>query len=193
MQYWQCLNQETTTDRPTVGQALRMVASDPVEYLIRRWNWKSAVTSALMRGAIFFTTNLASGLAAATGALLAEFGYRTIISGFYGSLTQAFRRCQPVWAATLFVMLALPLSSHAIEFTVHYLRQTPQLRRSVTISICFTIVATLFNYYAMRRGVLVVGEGRRSFGSDLKRMPEIIGGFLASGPLFLWRLVAGRK
>ncbi|MBC7925149.1 MAG: hypothetical protein H7039_05785, partial [Bryobacteraceae bacterium] len=148
-------------DRLTLRKAIRDICSHPFEHLILKWNWKSAVTSALMRGALFFTTNLSSGLRAATGALLAEFVYRTAISGFYGSLTQSFRKCEPVWAATLFVMIVLPLSSHAIEFTVHYLRGTPQLVRSITASICFTIVATLFNYYVMRRGVLVVGEERR--------------------------------
>lgn len=182
-----------TSTRITVGGVIREICSDPVRHLIWRWNWKSAVTSALLRGIIFFITNLTSGLRAATFALLAEMALRMVISGFYGSVTQACRRCEPAWAAALFIMLAVPASSHAVEFAVHYMRGTPQLGRSITASVCFTIIATLFNYYAMRRDVLIVGEGHRSFAQDMKDMPRTIGGFLAAGPLALWRRIAGRR
>jgi hypothetical protein len=37
------------------------------------WNYKSAVTSALIRGALFFAANVSAGWEAATGAFLAEF------------------------------------------------------------------------------------------------------------------------
>src|SRR5262249_50710101 len=147
----------------TVGSALRDLCANPMEHFVWRWNWKSAVTSALLRGAIFFVANLSSGLRAASGALVAEFICRTAISGFYGSATQSFRKCEPEWAGTLFVMVVLPVSSHIIEFLVHYLRGTSQLSRSIIASVSFTVIATLFNYYAMRRGVLLVGEEGQSF------------------------------
>lgn len=176
-----------------MADAIRELWSDPVRHLILRWNWKSAVTSAIIRGIIFFTTNLTSGLRAAAFALLTDMAFRMAFSGFYGSLTQAFRRCEPVWAATLFVMVVLPAISHGLEFVVHTLDGTPQLGRSIRASITFTVIATLFNYYAMRHGVLVVGEGRRSFLQDMKAMPRIIGGFLAAGPLALWRFAFKRS
>jgi hypothetical protein len=37
---------------------------------------------------------------AAEGAMLAEFVYRGITAGFYGALTQAFRKAAPVWKAS---------------------------------------------------------------------------------------------
>ena len=88
-------------------------------------------------------------------------------------------------------MVLLPAISHAIEFVVHTLDGTPQLGRSIRASVTFTVIATLFNYYAMRRGVLVVGEGR-SFVHDMKAMPRITAGFLFAGPLALWRLAFRR-
>jgi len=169
------------------------LAAHPARYLIRGWNWKSAVTSAMIRGAIFFSANLKSGLRAATSAMIADMIFRIVISGFYGSLTQAFRKCRPIWAATLFVMLVLPACLHGIEIAVHLLRGTPQLVRSITASIIFTMLATLFNYYAMRRGVLVVGAEQRPFLEDLRAMPGILGGFLVAGPVALWKLVAGKR
>ncbi|MBS1874290.1 MAG: hypothetical protein JSU00_13825 [Acidobacteria bacterium] len=148
---------------------------------MRRWNWKSGVTSALIRGGIYFATNLRAGAAQAAGAMLAEFGYRTLLSGANGSVTEALRRTEPAWAATLSAAVILPLASHAIEFMVHYLRGTPRLGASLIASVTFTVLSTLFNLYAMRHGVLVVGEGRRSLADDFRAMPRIVVGFLTAG------------
>ncbi len=162
----------------------------PWRHLVLRWNWKSGVTSALMRGLIFFTANLAAGLGAATGAMLTEFAYRTFLSGAYGSVTQALRKATPPWAATLSAAVVLPICSHSVEFTVHWLRGTPKLAASIIASVSFSVLSTLFNCYAMRRGVLVVGdEDGKTLWNDLARMPQMIGGFVALAPLAAWRFV----
>lgn len=175
---------------PRVPDVVRNLVRHPWELLVLRWNWKSAVTSALMRGGIFFSANLAAGWRAAVGAMLVEFGYRTILSGFYGSVTQAFRRAEPAWAAALAVMVILPAGGHIIEFLVHWSRGTPKLATSIVSSVAFTILSTLFNLHAMRRGVLVVGDGheRRTLWQDLRAMPSVVASFVAVGPLALWRL-----
>ncbi len=177
----------------TVAGVIKDILRNPVRHLVLRWNWKSAVTSSFLRGIIYFTTNVSAGLEAAAGAMAAEWIYRTGISGLYGSVTQSFRTARPVWAANLFIMVALPLTSHAIEFLIHYVRGTPRLGPSTIASVCFTAVSTLFNLYAMRRGVLVVDEERRPFADDLKKMPAVIGGFLAAGPVAIWRLAQSRR
>jgi hypothetical protein len=46
---------------PSVGAVLIRLMRHPVEHLIRRWNWKSALLSSLLRAAIFFCTNLVAG------------------------------------------------------------------------------------------------------------------------------------
>ncbi len=176
------------TTEQTVLQVFAAIVRHPVHYLVLRWNWKSGVTSALIRGAIFFTANLSAGLGAATGALLTEFAYRTFLSGAYGSVTQALRRAQPPWAAALSAAVVLPICSHSVEFTVHYLRGTPKLAVSIISSVSFSVLSTLFNAYVMRRGVLVVGDDdRRTLLSDMSQMPRMIGGFLAVIPLAAWR------
>jgi hypothetical protein len=111
---------------PGVLDVLADLLRHPWEHLIRRWNWKSALTSAIIRAGIFFSTNLTAGMRAAVGAMLAEFSYRVITSGFYGSATQAFRRAEPAWAAAAAVMILLPLASHSIEFLIHWLRGQPR-------------------------------------------------------------------
>lgn len=171
----------------TVTQVLRSRWADPVRLLIGRWNWKSALLSSLFRGLIFFFTNLTAGLHAATGALMAEFCYRALTSGFYGTITQSLSDAQPLWAATLAAAILLPLASHALELAVHLLRHTPKLTLSLTTSVCFTVLSTLFHLYAMRRGALVVRAGASSLAEDMSRMPQLVLGFVAAGPLALFR------
>jgi hypothetical protein len=176
--------------RVSVLQVLRQVGRHPIETIGRRWNWKSALLSSLIRAAIFFCVNLTAGLRAAEAALVTELTFRGAASGFYGALTEAFRFAEPEWAASLVAMILLPLTGHSVELLVHLLRGTVRLKTSILASIGFTSISTLFNLYAMRRGALITGEGQQSLGADMKRMPRLIAGFLASGPLALRPLLA---
>jgi hypothetical protein len=173
----------------TLGTALFDLTVRPVDLLVRRWNWKAALSSSLVRGIIFFLANLSSGWRAAFGAMAAEWMYRAISSGFYGAITQHISEVDPEWEAAVCLIVLLPLFSHSIEFLVHWLRHTPNLKTSIISSISFTVISTLFNFYAMRRGAMVVGANAASLGSDLRAMPRVIAGFVAAGPLWLWRAV----
>jgi len=172
---------------PTVGQVFGDLIHHPVKMLACKWNWKSAVLSTLIRACIFFFTNLPAGRNAALNAMAAEFVYRGLSSGLLGALTEAFREAEPAWLAGVAVMVMLPFFGHSIELAVHWLRGTPQLAFSMVASIGFTAVSSLFNLYAMRRGALIVGVGRQSLTSDLRRMPRLILGFLAIVPRRLFQ------
>jgi hypothetical protein len=156
--------------------------------VVRRWNWKAAVLSSIVRGLIFFSVNLVAGPRAAVAALITELAFRGVASGFYGALTEAFRYAEPEWAASLAALLLLPIFCHSLEFLVHLMRGTAKLRASVLASVCFTAISTLFNLYAMRRGALVTGKGGDTLGSDLKRMPRLVVSFLVAGPRAALRL-----
>jgi hypothetical protein len=169
-----------------VIDVLRDLIRRPGTLLVEQWNWKSAVFSSIIRATIFLFANLSAGWHAATGAMAAEFVYRAISAGFYGALTQAFRRAQPVWVAGITVMLLLPLVSHSMELTIHLLRGTPKIVTSMIVSVCFTAISTLFNLYAMRRGVLVTGKDAGSIGADLRRVPALIASFVVAGPVIVY-------
>src|SRR5579872_3987677 len=171
----------------TLGRALLDFITRPLDLLVRRWNWKAAFSSSLVRGMIFFFANMTSGWRAALGAMAAEYCFRALTSGFYGAMTQHFSLVEPEWQAAAGAMVVLPVVSHSLEFAVHWLRHTPHLRTSIVSSMSFTVVSTLFNFYAMRRGALVTGKGSASLGSDLRRMPRIIAEFVAVIPLWAWR------
>jgi len=164
----------------TVGEVLIGLVRHPVDRIVRCWNWKSAVLSSATRASLFFTANLSAGLDAAFAAMLTEFVFRAITAGFYGGLTESFRRATPHWLASVTVMVLLPISTHVTEFLVHWLRGTERLTDSLTVSVVFTIISTLFNLFAMRRGVLIVGEGRGTLLADLRQIPRLIVLFVAS-------------
>jgi hypothetical protein len=170
-----------------VTAVLAHLAQDPVRCLVMRWNWKSALLSSLFRAAIFFFVNLLAGWHAAIGAMLTELLFRSITSGFYGAVTEAFADAQPRWVATCVAMVLLPCLTHSLEFLVHWLRGTPKIGLSITVSVMFTVLSTWFNLYAMRRGVLKVGQGSKPLYEDLSRVPHLLLGFITAGPRALAR------
>lgn len=181
------------TTSPSVADVFADILEHPYLHLVKRWNWKSAATGAILRGSIFFFTNLRAGMRAAVFAMLADLSYRAFLAGFNGSVAQSVRKAKPAWAATLCTAVLLPVINHSIEFTVHYLRGTPKLWAGIITSMIFTVMAVLFNLYAMRHGVLLVDEERKPFWQDMARMPRIIGGFLAVIPVAIWRAVKGQR
>lgn len=171
-------------ERASLGEVVGALARHPIRELLWKWNYKAAVTSAATRGTIFFAATASVGLRAAIGALGAEIIFRFATAGFYGALTQAFRRVHPPRVGSIAAMILLPVVAHGLEWLVHFSRGTPNLAAAITISIAFTILSTQFNLFAMRHGVLVVGErDAASFARDLRRLPKL---------LLDWTLFCGR-
>jgi putative exporter of polyketide antibiotics len=161
---------------------LRLLWRQPFTLLVRRWHWKAAILSACLRGSLFFLATLKAGLAAALAALGVEAALFAVVSGFYGALIQHFRHVQPAWQATLLLMVALPACNHALEFTVHRLSGTPHLARGIALSICFSMLSACFNLFAMRRGVLLIGDERRRLRDDLRALPRVVWQFITAVP-----------
>lgn len=166
------------TSAPDVSAVVRDLAAHPVQHLVLRWNWKTALLSTVLRGAIFFTANLPEGLVAAAAAFGRDAVFRVPLGGLYGAIGQAFSRAQPAWASYVVVMVMLPAIAHVAEFLVHWLGGTPRLGTAITASVIFSAFSALFNLFLMRRGALLVGGAGEGFGSDLRRMPRLIGEFL---------------
>ena len=152
----------------------------PFQTLIIRWNWKSALLSPILRGAFVFAATASAGQAAAANAVAVEVLYRALVSGFCGAIVEAFRSSEPYWAGQLTVVLIVPVVSDSLDFLVHWQQGTPEFGRSVAVSLAMTIVSTAFNYFAMRRGALIVGEQRRTFLEDLATLPLLFVAFLGT-------------
>lgn len=180
---------DAVVEPPTVGAVLAALVRQPVSLLVRRWNWKTAMLSAATRGALFFFANLEAGLNAALTAMSLEAACYAVLAGFYGAFLQSFRRAQPAWAATLTVMILLPAFNHTLELLVHWLNGTPQLGRSILVSICFSLLSACFNLFAMRRGVFIVGHERRSLLADVLSLPRVLAQFLTAVPVAWWQCI----
>lgn len=179
---------KTTLPPVSVPEALADLLLNPGRRLLLRWNWKTALLSACLRGTIFFLANIGAGLGAAIGAMGVEAALFATLAGFYGALAETFRRAQPVWAATITVMVLMPVVNHTLEYILHYMSGTKRLSAGVAASISLSIFSAMFNLFAMRRGVLIVGDERASLIDDLRHMPSIVFDFVTALPRALWQM-----
>jgi hypothetical protein len=148
----------------------------------KRWHWKSAMLSAIIRGSLFFATNLAEGPRLATRASLVEFALRVPLVGILAAVAQAFGRAEPPWAAAIVATALLPGLAHLAELAVHWMARTPELGASMQASVGLSVLSTVFTLFTVRRGVMIVGEGSLSFGEDLKRLPRLALDFVLVPP-----------
>lgn len=172
---------------PTLWEAVvNVMFRHPFELLIKRWNWKSAVTSSVVRAAIFFAVNLRAGQDAAWAAFWTEFIYRALTSGFYGAMTQALSEVRPRWQGTMGAVVLLPFANHALEFIAHWASGTEELILSILASMCFTALSSTFHVFVMRRGLLTVGDGSQGLLADLAQMPKAVALFVAWPFMAIW-------
>ncbi len=158
------------------------------QQLLLLWNWKSALLSMILRGPIFFAAAARHGWQAAMAALLAESIFCALSAGFYGAVVQILKDAEPQWLTGIFLTVAVPVTFQVLEYLLHWLRGTPHLRIAAIVSLVVSAVSALFNWYAMRRGTLLVGGEGGGFGGDLRRLPRLLLGFLAVLP----RKIAGK-
>jgi hypothetical protein len=140
-----------------------------VRDLLTRWNWKAALVSAVLRGAIFFTSALPAGAAAAVASLAVDLSFRIPAAGAYAAIVQAVRFLEPRWLSTTIVVLVMPAAAHAVEIAVHRAAGTPLLWRAVTASVALSAVSSAVELVLMRHDLLIVGPGAGSLASDVRR------------------------
>jgi len=138
------------------------------------WNWKSAWLSLVLRGPIFLAAALQRGFNATLSAVLTESVVCMITAGFYGAIAQSLLNAETEWLTLLFLTVVVPAVFQLVEFLLHRFHGTPHLRLAELVSIFISGISSLFTWYAMRHGALLVGAEGSSFGSDLRRLPGLI-------------------
>ena len=101
------------------------------------------------------------------------------------ALAQTLRDAEPEWLTLVFLTLVVPAFFQGSEYLLHWLRGTPHLRLVEIASVVVSAISALFNWYAMRRGTLLVGGEGDKFGRDLRRLPILLWTFLAGAPATL--------
>jgi hypothetical protein len=173
----------------TITDALVSLWRDPSRF-VRHWNYKGAILSGVLRAPIFLVTYLIGkeSLRLAVGAAFVQFVFRFFFAGIGGTLIQSMRRVEPAWKAIAAVLLLVPAISHLFEFGVQATfawatGTQDQTGGAILRSICVSIISALFTVFAMRRGVMIVGESEsKSFLNDMSRLPAIIFHFIAFIP-----------
>ena len=173
-----------TTQQPRLQDLLVGIFRHP-QQLILFWNWKAAVLSMVLRCPIFFTAALQKGLGTALLTLLMESIFCALGVGLYNALVQILKDATPQWLTVVLLTVVFPGILQSLEYVLHGLRGTPHLHAAAITSLCVGATATLFNWFAMRRGVMLVGGHAEGFGADLRRMPIIIFNFVAVLPRWL--------
>jgi hypothetical protein len=148
--------------------------------------------SVALRAPIFLAAAAQRGLRAALSAAGTELVVCMITAGFYGAITQSLRDAQPEWLTVLFLSVVVPAVFQVIEFVLHRLHGTPHLRIAEIVSIVISGTSSLFNWYAMRRGALLVGGEGATFASDLRRLPNLLATFATALPHWLREHRRGR-
>jgi len=171
---------ETTAVR-SLPALLSGLIRHPSRFLVL-WNWKSALLSTILRGPIFLVAGARQGWNAAFAALLTESIFCAVSAGFYGAMVQSLKDGEPQWLTGVFLAGVIPVVFQVLEYLLHWFRGTPHLRIAEIVSLFVSAISALFNWYAMRRGTLLVGGEGESFGGDLRRLPRLLFGFLASLP-----------
>ena len=147
---------------------------------MRLWNWKSALLSLILRGPIFLVATVRQGWQAALSALFTESVFCVLTAGFYGAVVQTLRSAEPMWLTLTFITLVIPALFQIFEYGLHWLRGTPHLRLVEIVSVAVSGVSALFNWYAMRRGTLLVGGEGSTFGRDLRQLPRLLFNFITA-------------
>jgi hypothetical protein len=155
------------------------------DWLAARFNWKMAVWSAVLRGGMFFLTNLHAGHNAALRATIVEANYALISMGLLGAATEKIKDARPAWLTAVMVWVAMPVLTLIGEFEVHMAFGTPRMKSSMIASFCLAAIGSGFSWFAMRRGAFLVGEPGMpdpSFAEDLRAVPILVWEFVSAAP-----------
>jgi hypothetical protein len=159
------------------------------------WNWKCALLSACARSAVYLAAMARTGGAhagsSALSVALVEMAYVTVTAGIYAGMQQRALSFRSRLWGNLTVVLGVPGLSQMMDWLTHRVAGASAPGRA-TMAVCvFAAVSAFFHLHVMRRGAFLTGRDGRSFADDFRRMPQLIGGFVAA-PVLLLAALASR-
>jgi len=151
-------------------------ASYAWEVFVIRWNWKTALLSAITRLAVWPASKLGQGKllsSASFRALAIEFAFRLVVGGLWGSLLQAFSAALPTLQNGIGLVIAMVGFTHVLEYVALRAGGAAQAGALTVTSIGLSALSLFINWRLMRLGMLLTGKGTASLGADLRRIFRI--------------------
>jgi hypothetical protein len=124
-------------------------------------------------------------------AVASEMLYVALTAGIYSAMQQGALDLRPRWLSNCLIVIAVPAFSQSVEYLIHAAAGMPNLKAATIGILCFGLISAMFHLHIMRRGAMLVGEKSRPFSDDLRRMPILVGSFLAAP--FLVAMEAARR
>lgn len=134
----------------------------------------------MIRSFVYLLTTMKHGWHSELHAIAAEMFYVALTAGIYAALQQGALDVRPRWLSNLLIVLAVPVLSQTVEYTVHAAAGTPNLKTATISILSFGLISAMFHLHVMRKGAMLVGSKSRPFSDDLKRMPALVASFLAA-------------
>jgi len=157
---------------------------------LTHWNWKSALITAICRAGACMAALWHSPLHAREHFGVVEAVYVLLTAGIFSAWQQQALDVKPRRLAWAIVVLAIPLGSLAADCALHLWLDRGNMRALGIGALIVTVVSAMFHWHVMRNGVMIVGDGGRSFIDDMKQVPRLIASFV-SYPVRA--LIAGRR
>lgn len=127
------------------------------------WNWKCAALTAAIRGF----------------ACMAALRHAQPHARQHFSLVEiGALRITPRHLAWSVVVIALPITSLALDALVHTWLDGIKAHALGIGALAFTIISAMFHWHVMQNGSMLVGEAGNSFANDMRRMPVLIASFV---------------
>jgi hypothetical protein len=151
-----------------------------VSYPFRFWNWKAASLNIAIRSSAYFFIALHHGHQAGVHAAVIEAVYVCLTAGFFSALQQGAMRAKPRWLASLIIILGVPVFAQTVDYFIQHAAGTPNMKATSVGMVFWGLLSAAFHLHLMRNGAMLVGEGERSFSSDLRRIPRLVFTFVAA-------------
>lgn len=123
--------------------------------------------------------------ASALSVVLVEMAYVTITAGIYAGMQQRALSFRSRVLGNLTVVFVVPGLAQLLDWLAHRAAGATAPAKA-TIAVCvFTVISALFHLHVMRRGAFLTGRHGRSLRDDFRRMPRLVGGFVATPVLLV--------
>lgn len=96
------------------------------------------------------------------------------LAGSTGAMAQRLRFHRPRWRAVLVLTVLVPLVVHTLEWCVHEALHPGGRRAGIFLSWVQSGLSMASQWWLMRRGLFLAGEGGQPYWRDFMRLPEAV-------------------